>query len=186
MSEANNALDAAKSRLIAAQESLRLSRAQLEAAGESVNSMPEILSGLDAALANVSAAQKAVNDSMSANGGRRRRKSRKSRNSARKTRRRNQQRGGGYDVYVLYESGAPEGLKFVGVFRTLEAAKTKVEALIKTLNAKIMAEIMAERPDTESEDLGEFKMETADDGRVAFSEYRKGGFYVETVPFEEG
>ena len=84
MNEANNALDDAKSRVIAAQESLRLSRAQLDAAGESVNSMPEILSGLDAALANVSAAQKAVNDIMSANGGRRRRKSRKSR----KTRRR--------------------------------------------------------------------------------------------------
>ena len=175
MSEANNALDAAKSRLIAAQESLRLSRAQLEAAGESVNSMPEILSGLDAALANVSAAQKAVNDSMSANGGRRRRKSRKSRNSGRKTRRRTQQRvGGSKDVYVLYESGEhiPKSPKLLHVFGSHDAAVKKVEELIKPLNAEITG--------------GEFIMEKGDDGMVAFSESRKGGFYVETVPFEEG
>lgn len=174
MSEANNALDATKSRLIAAQESLRLSRAQLEAAGESVNSMPEILSGLDAALANVSAAQKAVNDIMSANGGRRRRKSRKSRNSGRKTRRRTQQRGGGDDVYVLYESGAPEGLKFVGVFTTLEAAKTKVEALIKLLNNDLGEARQFNMVKKEEEDR-------VDDGMMAYSESEPNAFYCKPV-----
>uniref|UniRef100_A0A6C0K7M4 Uncharacterized protein n=1 Tax=viral metagenome TaxID=1070528 RepID=A0A6C0K7M4_9ZZZZ len=128
MNYANNALDAAKSHLMAAHESLRLSRSELAAAGESVNSMPEILTGLDAALANVTTAEKAVNDLTPANGGRRRRKSRKiGRKSNRNTRHRLIQQRGGGNVFVVYKIGGPKSPDFVGVFPTLEAAKEEVE-----------------------------------------------------------
>lgn len=88
----NNALDAAKAALERAQETLSLARSELEAAeySESNTLIPDILSGLDAAVANVVSAQKAVNDLTSANGGRRKRSktARKSRKTARKSRRR--------------------------------------------------------------------------------------------------
>lgn len=96
---------------------------------------------------------------------------RKSRKTRRKTRRRTQQRGGGDDVYVLYESGAPEGLKFVGVFRTLEAAKTKVEALIETLNNDL-------------EEERQFKMDVRGDGMMAWSESEPNAFYCKAAKFQ--
>ena len=100
------------------------------------------------------------------------RKSRKSRNSARKTRRRTQQRGGGDVVYVLYESGAPEGLKFVGVFRTLEAAK--VEALIELLNNDLDEARQFNMVKKEEEDR-------VDDGMMAYSESEPNKFYCKPV-----
>lgn len=116
---------------------------------------------------------------MSGTGGQRKR---------RNTRRRRIQRsaGGGRDVYVLYESGEhiPKSPKLLYVFGSRDAAVKKVEELIKPLNAEIMD--------------GEFIMKKYADAaaaaaaavagveEVAFSESRKGGFYVETVPFEEG
>jgi len=132
MNYANNALDAAKSHLMAAHESLRLSRSELAAAGESVNSMPEILTGLDAALANVTTAEKAVNDLTPANGGRRRRKSRKiGRKSNRNTRHRLIQQRGGGNVFVVYKIGGPKSPDFVGVFDTLKGVLDKMKENVK-------------------------------------------------------
>lgn len=89
---------------------------------------------------------------------------------SRKTRRRRRCVQPG-DVYVLYESGAPEGMKFVGVFRTLEAAKTKVEALIELLNNDL-------------EEERQFKMDVRDDGMMAWSESEPNAFYCKVAKFQ--
>ena len=100
----------------------------------------------------------------------------------RSTRRRRQRKvGGSQRVFVLYESGEhlAESPKFISVFKTREAALEKVKELIKPMNEEIKAS--AEDPD----EAGEFVMEDGGDGQVAYSEYRKGGFYVKELPFEE-
>jgi len=75
------------------------------------------------------------------------------------------------NVYVLYESGGPESPKFVGVFRTLEAATKKVEDLIAQLNNNL-------------EEDRHFKMDVRGDGMMAWSESEDIAFYCNAVEFQ--
>jgi hypothetical protein len=184
MNDANNALDAAKAQLIAAQESLDLSKSEVAVAGESVNSMPEILTALDeakravtTAKRGVAAAERAVKNLTPG----KRRKSRRRRlggsvevsdfstasGGRRKSRRRRRiQQGGGGNVFVVYKIGGPKSPDFVGVFPDLEAAKAEVR---KKVNLE----------DMEKEE--KIKPDEAGLIRIAFSELEKVHFYCEAV-----